>query len=100
MRSQDDHEEAAAIHAAVAAVAAAAEHAGKTRLRQQGDGSGERGRNGTGQDVTILHMPQLVRQHPFQFLVVEKIENPLGDRNRGMAWGCARWQRRWVTRWG
>ena len=60
-------------------------NAGETGgLRQQCDCSGERSGNRTGEDVTIPHMPQLVGEHAFQFLVVEQIENTLGDRHGGM----------------
>ena len=71
----------------VAAVPAAAEETGPAfDLRQQSDRSGERGSDGTGQDVTIPHMPQLVSEHSFELFVVEKIENALGYCNGGVFW--------------
>ena len=75
----------AAIHAAAVIAAATAEETGPAfDLRQQSDRSGERGRNGTGEDVTIFHMPQLVSEHPFQLFVVEQIQNALGHRDGSM----------------
>src|ERR1700677_157555 len=83
---ENEHENTTAIHAAAAVPAAAtAENTGETGgLREQGERSGERGGDGTGEDVTIPHMPQLVSEHAFQLLVIEELENTLGDRDRSM----------------
>ena len=63
----------------------AAENAGKTGgLRQEGDGPSKRGRDGTGQNVTISDMPQLVRQHALKFFVIEKVQDALGHRDSGV----------------
>ena len=79
---KNEHEQAAAVHTAPAIAGASAEKAGETGgLREQGDRAGERGCDGTGKDVTIPYMPQLVGEHAFQFLVIQQVENTLGDRN-------------------
>ncbi len=89
-RRKDEHEEAADAAAAVVS-AASSEGTGKApELCQQGNCSGEGGSDGTGQDVAILHMPQLMRQYTLELLIIEQIENTLGYGNGGMLWGFVR----------
>src|SRR6185295_10764270 len=53
-------------------------------VRQVSDCATYRGRNRTDQDVAITNMPQLMREHTFQFFIVEQIQNSMRDGNRSM----------------
>ncbi len=86
--SEDHHgqrAEDAASAIAIAVAAAAAEHGGPSgHARQDGDGSGKGGGNGADEDVAVADMAEFVRQHAFQFVVVEQIENAGGDGDGGV----------------
>ena len=70
---------------AVTVAAASTEHGGPSgHAGQDGDGSGKGRGDGADEDVAVADMAELVRQHAFQLVVVEQIENAGGDGDRGV----------------
>ena len=49
-----------------------------------GDGAGKRRGDGHGQRVAMLDMAELMRDHAGKLVAVQPVEQPAGDRNRGM----------------
>ncbi len=65
---------------------AAAEHRGELRhARHHHDGRRDRRRHRADQDVAMLHVRQLVRDDPFELLIVQQPHDPFRRRNRGVA---------------
>ena len=95
-RRQDHHGEHGQ-HAAPPVVAPAATAAKPSEqlgipdhAPNQSDGAGQCGHHGAGQDIAILHVPEFVRQHAFNFLVVADVQNAARHRHRGVIGIAAR----------
>ena len=80
-RRQDHRRQQRDRVAAVAIVAAAAaeEH---REARDHHDRRGERRRDRARQDVAVLHVRQFVRDHAFEFVVVQHLQDAFGRRHR------------------
>ena len=77
-----------------AATAKPSEHFGiPEHATDHGDGAGQGGHHGAGENVAILHVPELVRQHTLNFLVVADFQNAARHRHRGVAGIAARGKR-------
>ena len=66
---------------------------------QISDRSGDGRRDRTDQDVAIVDVAEFVRQHAFEFLIIEQIQNPLGHCDRSVLADCARSRKRSANRW-
>src|SRR5690606_270521 len=72
----------------VAPVAPAAEE--HEELRDRGDDARDRGRDGRGEDVAVVHVHELVAEHRAQLALVEQLEQARRARARGIARVAAR----------
>ena len=66
-------------------------------LADEHDRRGDGRRDGADEDVAVLDVRQLVRDHPFELRVAEHLENPFGRRDRGMLRGSGRSRTRSAT---